>query len=96
MGFSKDGKITAAEAIMAYEAGAFPGSPVGPGTMCVFAPYRIANFRIKGMDVLVNKPKAAAYRAPGAPKRSSPRKAPWTKPRRSLGSIPSSCACAMP
>ena len=67
MGFSSDGKITAAEAIMAYEAGAFPGSPVGPGTMCVFAPYRIANFRIKGMDVLVNKPKAAAYRAPGAP-----------------------------
>ena len=33
----------------------------------MFAPYRIANFRIKGMDVLVNKPKAAAYRAPGAP-----------------------------
>jgi CO/xanthine dehydrogenase Mo-binding subunit len=35
--------------------------------MCVFAPYDIENFKIEGFDVLVNKPKVAAYRAPGAP-----------------------------
>ena len=35
--------------------------------MSVFAPYDLENFRIEGYDVLVNKPKAAAYRAPGAP-----------------------------
>ncbi len=66
MGADKDGKITAAEVWMAYEAGGFPGSPVGAGCMCVIAPYDIENLKIDGYDVLVNKPKTAAYRAPGA------------------------------
>ncbi|MCY4388740.1 MAG: xanthine dehydrogenase family protein molybdopterin-binding subunit [Desulfurellaceae bacterium] len=66
MGADKDGKITAAEVWMAYEAGGFPGSPVGAGCMCVIAPYDIENLQIDGYDVLVNKPKTAAYRAPGA------------------------------
>ena len=35
--------------------------------MSVLAPYNLENFRIEGLDVLVNKPKVAAYRAPGAP-----------------------------
>ena len=67
VGAKKDGQITVATAWLAYEAGAFPGSPVGPGCMSVLAPYDIENFLIKGYDVLVNKPKVAAYRAPGAP-----------------------------
>src|SRR5260370_10878744 len=33
MGATKDGRITAAEISLAFEAGAFPGSPVGPGAM---------------------------------------------------------------
>ena len=66
MGATKDGKITAAEVWLAYEAGAFPGSPVGAGAMTVIAPYDIANFLIDGYDVVVNRPKTAAYRAPGA------------------------------
>ena len=33
----------------------------------MFSPYDIPNARIEGYDVLVNKPKTAAYRAPGAP-----------------------------
>ena len=66
MGVKKDGTITAAEAWMAYEAGAFPGSPIGAGTMCIFGPYRIPNVLIDGFDVVVNKPKTSAYRAPGA------------------------------
>jgi len=66
MGADKNGKITAAEIWMAYEAGGFPGSPVGAGCMTVIAPYDIENLRIDGYDVLVNKPKTAAYRAPGA------------------------------
>ena len=52
---------------MAYEAGAYPGSLIGAGAMCVFAPYEIENGLIDGYDVVVNKPKTAAYRAPGAP-----------------------------
>ncbi len=67
VGAKSDGTITAATAWLAYEAGAFAGAPVGPGCMSVLAPYDLENFRIEGHDVLVNKPKVAAYRAPGAP-----------------------------
>jgi xanthine dehydrogenase molybdenum-binding subunit len=66
MGATKDGRITAAQIWLAFEAGAFPGSPVGPGAMCVIAPYDIPNFLIDGYDVVVNRPKTCAYRAPGA------------------------------
>jgi len=67
MGATKEGKLTAAEAHLIYEAGAFPGSPVGGGARCMFAPYDIPNGYIEAFDVLVNTPKTAAYRAPGAP-----------------------------
>ncbi|HTM48891.1 MAG TPA: xanthine dehydrogenase family protein molybdopterin-binding subunit [Bryobacteraceae bacterium] len=66
IGATKDGKITAAQAYLAYEAGAYPGAMVVPGAMCVFAAYDIGNVRIDGYDVVVNKPSTAAYRAPGA------------------------------
>ncbi|HJY79665.1 MAG TPA: xanthine dehydrogenase family protein molybdopterin-binding subunit [Candidatus Binatia bacterium] len=66
MGATKAGKITAAQVWMAYEAGAFPGSPVGAGCMTTLAPYDLENLQIDGFDVVVNKPKTAAYRAPGA------------------------------
>ncbi|MGE5194109.1 MAG: xanthine dehydrogenase family protein molybdopterin-binding subunit, partial [Deltaproteobacteria bacterium] len=66
LGAGADGKITAAEAYMAYEAGAYPGSPIGAGAMCIFACYDIPNGRIDGYDVVVNKPQTSAYRAPGA------------------------------
>ena len=67
MGVTKDGHITAAEAMLIYEAGAFPGSIVGAGGVCMLAPYNIENSTIDMYDVVVNKPKTAAYRAPGAP-----------------------------
>jgi CO/xanthine dehydrogenase Mo-binding subunit len=66
MAADRDGKLVAAQAYLAYEAGAFPGSPVGPGAMCVFACYDIPNVHIDGYDVVVNKPATSAYRAPGA------------------------------
>src|SRR5208282_3919028 len=66
MGATRDGKIVAAEVWMAYEAGAFPGSPVGAGAMTILAPYTIENLQIDAYDVVVNRPKTAAYRAPGA------------------------------
>jgi CO/xanthine dehydrogenase Mo-binding subunit len=67
IGAKKDGTITAMSAWLGYEAGAFKGSPLMPGAMCIFAPYDVPNFLIEGADILVNKPKVAAYRAPGAP-----------------------------
>ena len=36
------------------------------GCKCVFAPYNIPNVIVDGYDVVVNKPKTAAYRAPGS------------------------------
>ena len=65
MGADKNGCIIAAQAYMAYEAGAFPGSPVDSGAGVIFAPYRIPNVLIDAYDVVVNKPRAGAYRAPG-------------------------------
>ena len=67
IGAKKDGTFTAASAWLAYEAGAFPGAPIGPGCMSVLAPYEVPNLVIEGHDVLVTKPKVCAYRAPGAP-----------------------------
>ena len=67
MGATKDGKIVAAQADLQFEAGAYPGSPVGAAGMCVFTVYDVENVVIDGYDVVVNKPKTAAYRAPGAP-----------------------------
>ncbi len=67
MGASATGEITAAEAHLTYEAGAFPGSPVASGCRTMFAPYNIPNALVEGVDVLVNKQKSSAYRAPGSP-----------------------------
>jgi CO/xanthine dehydrogenase Mo-binding subunit len=67
IGATKDGRIVAAECIVEMQAGAFPGSPVGPACMCSFACYDIDNIYIEGFDVVSNRPKVAAYRAPGAP-----------------------------
>ena len=67
IGVKRDGTITAADALLKYQAGAFPGSPVMNGCMCAFAPYDIPNQRTTGYDVVSNRPKAAAYRAPGSP-----------------------------
>ena len=47
--------------------GRLPGSPAGAGAMCALAAYRIPNFFIEAYDVVVNRPKVAAYRAPGSP-----------------------------
>ncbi|HEY1796435.1 MAG TPA: xanthine dehydrogenase family protein molybdopterin-binding subunit [Stellaceae bacterium] len=67
LGAKKDGKIVAAQLVLKYQAGAFPGSPVGPGCMCAFAMYDLPHVHITGYDVVSNRPKVAAYRAPGAP-----------------------------
>ncbi|MGH8429418.1 MAG: xanthine dehydrogenase family protein molybdopterin-binding subunit, partial [Solimonas sp.] len=67
IGATKDGRIVAGECTVEMQAGAFPGSPVGPACMCSYACYDIDNVHIVGFDVVSNRPKVAAYRAPGAP-----------------------------
>ena len=67
MGAKKDGTITAAVAKIYNQAGAFKGSPVGRSVETFFSSYKIKNVMASGYDVCVNRPKVAAYRAPGAP-----------------------------
>ncbi|MDA1258538.1 MAG: xanthine dehydrogenase family protein molybdopterin-binding subunit [Chloroflexi bacterium] len=67
VGVTDDGLINAAQADLKYEAGAYPGSWVGVGARSVFSCYNVANTRIDGYDIVVNKPRAAAYRAPCVP-----------------------------
>ena len=67
IGAKKDGTVVAAEAELAYNSGAFPGSPFINGCLCVFAQYRFPNQRTVAFDVVSNRAMTAAYRAPGAP-----------------------------
>ena len=67
MGVTNEGRITAAQIYFAFEGGAYPGAPLPGSCAAVFAPYNIENVRIDGYDIMTNKPKTAAYRAPGAP-----------------------------
>jgi CO/xanthine dehydrogenase Mo-binding subunit len=64
-GANREGRITAVQAELYYEAGAYPGSPVGSGANVLFGPYDIPHGQIDGYDVVVNKPKTGSYRAPG-------------------------------
>ena len=67
IGMMKDGTITAAQGVFRLQGGAFPGSPMEFSAMCAFAPYNLENVKQVGYDVIANRPKQAAYRAPGAP-----------------------------
>jgi len=67
IGAKADGTFVAAETRLEFESGAFRGSPVGAACMTILTPYEIPNFRIFGLEVVLNKPRVAAYRAPGAP-----------------------------
>ena len=75
VGATKGGRITAAYAELVFEAGAFPGSAVGAGAQGMFTAYNIENVLVDGYDVVVNKPKSAAYRSPGTPQACFPAEA---------------------
>jgi CO/xanthine dehydrogenase Mo-binding subunit len=66
LGAMRDGRIIAAQADMAFEAGAFAGSGYVMGMLTVFGPYDFENILMDGYDVVLNKPKTSAYRAPCA------------------------------
>jgi CO/xanthine dehydrogenase Mo-binding subunit len=67
IGAKKDGTIVSAQATHYLQAGAFPGSPIRGACGCCFAPYDIPNVYTLGYDVVSNRSKVAAYRAPGSP-----------------------------
>ncbi|ESY12908.1 xanthine dehydrogenase family protein molybdopterin-binding subunit [Mesorhizobium sp. C386A] len=67
IGARKDGTITAAEATLRYTSGPYAGAWAEIGAMTAFACYKLDNVQTVGFEVLVNRPKTAAYRAPSAP-----------------------------
>src|SRR6266571_4729345 len=67
IGATRDGKIVAAQGTFYLQAGALPGSPIRGAVGCSFSPYDIPHVLSVGYDVLSNRSKVAAYRAPGAP-----------------------------
>ena len=67
IGARKDGTIVAAEATLRYSGGPYYGMWAELGAMTAFACYDLKNVKTVGYEVLVNRPKTAAYRAPSAP-----------------------------
>ena len=67
IGATKDGQLTACEAELNYQGGAYADSPVQFGAMSAFACYALEHVKTVGYDVAANRPKNVAYRAPGAP-----------------------------
>lgn len=67
MGVTRAGKIVAADGVFKLQGGAFPGSPVMNAAMCAFSVYDLEHARAVGYDVVSNRPKSVAYRAPGSP-----------------------------
>jgi CO/xanthine dehydrogenase Mo-binding subunit len=67
VGVTKEGKITAVQGAYNFQAGAYPGSPVGRACTFSFSSYKIPNADVKGLDVVSNRPNVTAYRGPGAP-----------------------------
>ena len=66
LGAKKDGTITALQARVVFDTGAYSGSPIQIGSILLGASYRFPNLDIRGYEVLTNKTPAGAYRAPGA------------------------------
>jgi CO/xanthine dehydrogenase Mo-binding subunit len=67
IGVKKDGTITAAFAELRYQNGAFPFTWAEFGAMTAWACYDFKNVKSVSKDVVLNRPKCAAYRAPSAP-----------------------------
>jgi CO/xanthine dehydrogenase Mo-binding subunit len=67
IGAARNGKITAAAATLRYSNGPYADAWAETGAMTAFACYELENVRTVGLEVLVNRPKTAAYRAPSAP-----------------------------
>ncbi|MBI4298307.1 MAG: xanthine dehydrogenase family protein molybdopterin-binding subunit [Chloroflexi bacterium] len=65
VGAKKNGKITAAYIKMIHDCGAFPGGPTPMASLVSFGPYNIPSIKVDGYDVVTNKPRVQAYRAPG-------------------------------
>ena len=67
IGCTKDGKITAAEAELIFQTGAFTGSMFFNAPQAMFTRYALENIKTTSYEVISNRPKVAAFRAPCVP-----------------------------
>jgi CO/xanthine dehydrogenase Mo-binding subunit len=70
-GCKQDGTLTAIQAKVIVDTGAYSGSPMSIIAIMLAAPYKFPNILIDGYEVLTNKQSVAAYRAPGGPNSAS-------------------------
>ena len=66
-GARRDGTLTALQATVVVDTGAFNGGTAGILCTLLGGTYRFPNLQIDGYDVFTHKPGCGAYRAPGAP-----------------------------
>ncbi len=67
MGSTKDGKIVAAESQLVFQSGAFPGSSHINAAQAMFTRYALENIEVVSREVVSNRPKVNAFRAPCVP-----------------------------
>ncbi|MCA1553719.1 MAG: molybdopterin-dependent oxidoreductase, partial [Chloroflexi bacterium] len=66
-GCKQDGTLTAIEAKVFVDTGAYSGSPMSIIAIMLAQPYKFPHIMLDGYEVLTNKQSVAAYRAPGGP-----------------------------
>ena len=67
MGVKKDGTITAAEAELIFQTGAFTGSMFSNAPQAMFTRYNLKNVKTVSYEVVSNRPKVNSFRAPCVP-----------------------------
>ncbi len=67
MGVTKEGTITAAEAELVFQTGAFTGSMFFNAPHAMFTRYNLANVKTVSYEVVSNRPKVNSFRAPCVP-----------------------------
>jgi CO/xanthine dehydrogenase Mo-binding subunit len=67
IGVTKDGIITAAEAELVFQTGAFTGSMFANAPQAMFTRYNLKNVKTVSYEVVSNRPKVNSFRAPCVP-----------------------------
>ena len=67
MGIRKDGRITAAQAELIFQTGIYTGSMYFNAPNAMFTRYDLENVYIESFEVVSNRPKVNAFRAPCVP-----------------------------
>ena len=67
LGAKRDGTLTALQADVLHDSGAYPGTPLSSSCTAVGGCYRVPNLEIRGAEVRTHTVSVGSYRAPGVP-----------------------------